>query len=53
MRVDLPATGHGVAWLRVPAQLRDVSQKGPLHDLTDRIVREVVSPGRASPGVLL
>ena len=47
--VDLPATGHGVAWLRVPAQLRDATVKGPLFELTDRLVRELITPGRASP----
>lgn len=50
--VDMPATGHGIAWLRVPKQLREVSQSGPFFELCDRVVRELVSPGRCSPVVV-
>lgn len=50
--VDMPATGHGIAWLRVPKQLREVSQTGPFFDLCDRVVRDLVSPGRCSPVVV-
>ncbi len=50
--VDMPATGHGIAWLRVPKQLREVSQAGPFFELCDRVVRELVSPGRCSPVVV-
>jgi anion-transporting ArsA/GET3 family ATPase len=50
--VDMPATGHGIAWLRVPRQLREVSQSGPFFDLCDRVARELVTPGRCSPVVV-
>lgn len=46
--VDMPATGHSVAWLRVPAQGRDLLVAGPLFGLCDRVARDLVSPGRAS-----
>ncbi len=46
--VDMPATGHGVAWLRVPRQGRDFLGAGPLFEMCDRIGRELLSPGRAS-----
>jgi len=46
--VDMPATGHGVAWLRVPAQMRTLLGSGPLFDVTDRLCRELVAPGRVS-----
>jgi anion-transporting ArsA/GET3 family ATPase len=50
--VDMPATGHGIAWLRVPKQLREVSQTGPFFELCDRVAKEIVSPGRCSPVVV-
>ncbi len=46
--VDMPATGHSVAWLRVPKQGRDFLGAGPLFELCDRIGRELVAPGKAS-----
>ncbi len=46
--VDMPATGHSVAWLRVPRQGRDFLGSGPLFDMCDRIARELVAPGCAS-----
>ncbi len=46
--VDMPATGHSVAWLRTPRQGRDFLGSGPLYDLCDRVARELVAPGRAS-----
>jgi len=46
--VDMPATGHGVAWLRVPNQGRDFLGSGPLFALCDRIGRELLAPGCAS-----
>jgi len=46
--VDMPATGHGIAWLRVPAQLRDMLRTGPLFTIADRLTRELVAPGRCS-----
>src|SRR5262249_23022028 len=46
--VDMPATGHGVAWLRAPAQFSGLLDRGPLLDLTNRMRDEVVSKGRCS-----
>lgn len=46
--VDLPATGHGLAWLRVPAQIRDVARIGPFHDLGAKVARELTAPGKCS-----
>jgi anion-transporting ArsA/GET3 family ATPase len=46
--VDMPATGHGVAWLRVPKQGRTLLGSGPLFDLCDRVGRELLAPSRAS-----
>lgn len=46
--VDMPATGHGVAWLRVPKQGKHFIGAGPLHDFCERIASELVAPGRAS-----
>lgn len=50
--VDLPATGHGVAWLRVPAQLRDMLRSGALFELCARICQDLVSPDRSSIAVV-
>jgi anion-transporting ArsA/GET3 family ATPase len=46
--VDMPATGHGVAWLRVPAQMRDLLRGGPLQELSERLSVELVAEGRSS-----
>jgi arsenite/tail-anchored protein-transporting ATPase len=46
--VDMPATGHSVAWLRAPRQGTEYLHSGPLYDFCQRLVRELVAPGRAS-----
>jgi anion-transporting ArsA/GET3 family ATPase len=46
--VDMPATGHSVAWLRVPKQGRSLLGSGPLFDMCDRVGRELVTPGKSS-----
>jgi len=46
--VDMPATGHGVAWLRVPAQMRDLLRGGPLQELSKRLSEDLVAPGKSS-----
>lgn len=46
--VDLPATGHGVAWLRAPKMLSRLLRTGALHDLAQRIDRTVLDPEVAS-----
>jgi len=46
--VDMPATGHSIAWLRVPGQGRDFLGSGRLFELCDRLGTELVSPGRVS-----
>ena len=46
--VDMPATGHGLTWLRLPVQMRDMFASGAIHDLAARIVDRLISPGRSS-----
>jgi arsenite-transporting ATPase len=46
--VDMPATGHSVAWLRVPRQGRELLGEGPLFEMCDRLGRELLAPGRSS-----
>lgn len=46
--VDMPATGHSIAWLRVARQGRDFLGSGPLFEMCDRVARELVAPERAS-----
>lgn len=42
--VDMPATGHGLAWLRVPAQLAALLRSGPLHALAERVAKGLADP---------
>ncbi len=44
--VDMPATGHGLAWLRLPVQMRDMFSSGPIHDLAQRLIDRLI--GRCS-----
>jgi len=46
--IDMPATGHSIAWLKVAKQGRELTGRGPIHDLCDRILRELLQPGHAS-----
>lgn len=46
--VDMPATGHGLTWLRLPVQMRDMFASGPIHDLAARIVDRLLARERAS-----
>jgi anion-transporting ArsA/GET3 family ATPase len=46
--VDMPATGHGLTWLRLPVQMRDMFASGAIHDLAARLVDRLVSPKRTS-----
>lgn len=46
--VDMPATGHGVAWLRVPAQGRGFLGSGRMYDLCEQIERELLHRSRSS-----
>lgn len=46
--VDMPATGHGLTWLRLPVQMRDMFASGAIHDLAARIVDRLISPTRSS-----
>lgn len=46
--VDMPATGHGLTWLRLPVQMRDMFASGPIHDLAQRVIDRIVSPERCS-----
>lgn len=45
---DMPATGHSVAWLKVARQGRELTKRGPMHDMCERIEQELIRPGRAS-----
>ncbi len=45
--VDMPSTGHGVAWLRMPAQLRDLLRSGTIQAACERLA-EQLTPGRCS-----
>jgi arsenite-transporting ATPase len=46
--IDMPATGHSIAWLKVAKQGRDLTGSGPIHDLCERVLRELLQPGQAS-----
>ncbi|MGE0789983.1 MAG: ArsA-related P-loop ATPase [Sandaracinaceae bacterium] len=46
--VDMPATGHGLAWMRLPMQMRDLFGSGGLYDLSERLVRQLVVPSACS-----
>ncbi len=46
--VDMPATGHGLAWLRLPVQMRDLFGSGGLYDLSERLVHRLVAPRHCS-----
>ena len=50
--VDMPATGHGVAWLRIPRQGKTLLGSGPLFEMCDRLSRELLAPGHASIAVV-
>lgn len=45
--VDMPATGHAVDWLRVPASFERFLHGGPLGSLGRRVREEVVAAGRS------
>ncbi len=46
--VDMPATGHSIAWLRVPKQGRALLGEGPLFEMCERLAQELLAPGRVS-----
>lgn len=46
--VDMPATGHGLAWLRLPMQMRDLFGSGGLYELSERLVHRLVVPRACS-----
>ena len=46
--VDMPATGHGLAWLRLPIQMRDLFGSGGLYELSERLVNRLVAPRACS-----
>ena len=45
--VDLPASGHAIDWLRVPAAFERFLKGGPLGNLARRIREEVIAEGRS------
>jgi anion-transporting ArsA/GET3 family ATPase len=46
--VDMPSTGHGLTWMRLPVQMRDMFASGPIHDLAVRVIDRISSPERCS-----
>lgn len=46
--VDMPATGHGLAWLRLPQQMRDLFGSGGLYQLAERLTHRLVAPENCS-----
>lgn len=46
--VDMPATGHGLAWMRLPMQMRDLFGSGGLYELSERLVHRLVAPANCS-----
>ncbi|MBI5500162.1 MAG: hypothetical protein HY907_07950 [Deltaproteobacteria bacterium] len=46
--VDMPATGHSVAWLRLPRQGLEVLGPGPVREFCARLARELLAPARSS-----
>jgi anion-transporting ArsA/GET3 family ATPase len=45
--VDLPASGHAIDWLRVPAAFERFLEGGPLGNLARRVREEVIAEGRS------
>lgn len=41
--VDMPATGHGLSWLKVPSRMARVLQRGPLFQVAERVRRDLLS----------
>ena len=46
--VELPATGHGLAWLRAADQLRRFTRAGAAHRFTVRLEEELLRPERSA-----
>lgn len=46
--VDMPATGHGLAWLRVPSQFITITSPSPFRDLAKNVQAELLDPGKSS-----
>ncbi|OIP41850.1 MAG: hypothetical protein AUK47_05715 [Deltaproteobacteria bacterium CG2_30_63_29] len=46
--VDMPATGHGLAWLRVPSQVAAITTPGPFRRLVDKVAEDLIAPGKCS-----
>lgn len=46
--VDMPATGHGLAWLRVPSQVAAITTPGPFRRLVDTVASDLIAPGKCS-----
>ncbi len=41
--VDMPATGHGLSWLKVPSRMARVLQRGPLYHVAERVRQGLLS----------
>ena len=46
--VDMPATGHSVAWLRLPRQGLEFLGPGPVREFCARLASELLAPARSS-----
>jgi arsenite-transporting ATPase len=46
--VDLPATGHGIDWLRIPAAAARFLRMGPLAEVCRQLMRDVLAPERSA-----
>ena len=46
--VELPASGHGLAWLRATDQLRRFTRAGAAHRFTRRLEEELLRPERSA-----
>lgn len=45
--LDMPATGHALAWLRSVSLLRRVARRGSAHDMAERLEAVLFASGRA------
>lgn len=46
--VDMPATGHVLAWLRLPEQLRRLIRTGPLADIASKVADRLMAKSNTS-----
>lgn len=49
---DAPATGHGLAFFKVPKTAMSMTHKGPLHSKTERMWRLLTDPARTALNIV-